>query len=199
MTKKAEERKYRFTEIMSALEMLPALCEIEEHQMPDCECYDGVETPDNWKLPNGSAGIDDSAIRDALICQILKRDDDNFIMKSVGVFLNTAMSSIIEVDDSDDIKESDLELMGTTVNILWAIGNASGLFNTLGMLGRVCMAHGREIPEIATIVLKGNKGAKIFGQLDPYEILESNISRADLLARLKRVRNSMKDSDSESE
>jgi hypothetical protein len=177
------DRKYRFTEIMTALSLLPDICEIEEHDTP-CECY-GDYTPDMWVLPNGAKGITDGYLRDALICQILKDDNPSFTMKAVGTFLNTAMTHINQ-DDVDEPSDEDLELIGLSCNIMWAQGNATGLFNGLGLLGRLCMIHGKDLPDIATMILRPNGSAQTFGVLDPNDILEGSLSKKAMFEMMKK-------------
>jgi hypothetical protein len=177
------DRKYRFTEIMTALSLLPDICENEEHEAV-CECY-GEYTPDKWVLPNGARGIKDSYLRDAIICQLLRDDNPAFTMKVVGTFLNTAMTHINQ-DDVDEPSDEDLELIGVACNVMWAQGNATGLFNALGLLGRLCMTFQKDLPEIATLILRSNGNANAFGGLDPNDILEGSLSKKAMFEKLKK-------------
>lgn len=157
-----DERKYRFTEIATTIDLLPEV---------NMESLDQPET-DDWKLPNGTIGLSDSKLFSALICQTLKGAQD-YRFKMVATLSNTALSSIREKDNRDEApSDDDLTALCIAINVLWAEGVANGLFQMLGMMSSIVTRYDLDMPELATAIFRPQSAVEKFDLLDPIRILE---------------------------
>ena len=173
------ERKYRFSEIMSAVSLLP------EISMQDELSDEEAEVAKEWLLPNSTSGFEDMKVRNAVICQAM-REDTEFKFKLVALLSNTALQSIAEARDKDTKpSDADLQALAVSANILWAGGEARGLFQLLGLLGSVCGTFDMELPSLATTFLRSNSSVERYGKLDPFDILEEKITREDIEKAVK--------------
>jgi hypothetical protein len=162
----ADERTYRFTEIMSAVSMLPDI----DMENPETE---GAE---DWRLPNLTVGLADKKLRDAILCQTFK-EDEQFKFKIVANFCNSALTSIkAKVDNDDSPSADDLEAIAISANILWELGQTRALFGMLGMLGHTCEQFELDIPELAKAFIKGNDKIGAFAKRNPYDILNDSLT-----------------------
>lgn len=165
-----QERKYRFTEIMSTVSLLP---DIEVHGEPTLE---EAEMMNGWVLPNRTAGLMDDKIKDAILCQAF-REDEGFKFKLVALLSNSAIQGISEARIKDTKpSDEDLQALAISANILWAEGQAKGLFQLLGMLGSICTSADVELPTLSTLFLRSNGDIERYGKLDPIAILEGNVT-----------------------
>lgn len=156
----AEDRIYRFNEIMATVELLP--------EEPD---LDTVEVGD-LTLPNLTRDLAEPEIYSAILCQSM-RADEGFNYKLCTTLQASAVKSIDNaVEKGDKPTKDDLYALSISINIMWAHGMAQPLFNTLNMLGRVCDTFDLDIPDLARTVLRPNQGASTFGTFDPYDILK---------------------------
>lgn len=163
------DRKYRFTEIMSAVSLLPDMSPKGTATPEEMEQLEG------WVFPNLTSGIADDRIKDAILCQAFKGDDE-FKFKLVALLSNSAMKSISEARQQDTKpSDDDLQALAISANILWAEGQGTGLFQLLGLLGQVCSAFDLPLPSLATTFLKAQSGIDRYGKLDPYAILEGQV------------------------
>jgi hypothetical protein len=162
----AEERTYRFTEIMSAVSMLPEL-DMENEE---------TEGAEDWRLPNLTEGLSDSKLRDAILCQTFK-EDSQFKFKIVANLCNSALTSIrAKVEDDGNPNEDDLEALAISANILWELGQTRALFGMLGMIGSTCEQFDLEVPNLAQAFIKGNGKISAFSKRNPYDILQDSLT-----------------------
>lgn len=166
-----EERKYRFSEIMSAVSMLPDV----DMQDDSDESIDELNSAE-WVLPNLTKGFEDSLIRNAVLCQAL-RENDEFKFKLVAMVSNSALTSIRKAHDEDSKpNEADLQALAVSANVLWADGQATALYQLLGMIGTICASSETQLPTLATTFLRPNGGVNKYAHLDPFVILEGNVT-----------------------
>jgi hypothetical protein len=164
------DRQYRFSEIMSAISMLPSI------DMAD----DSSEGAEDWVLPYLTKGVSDSKLRDAILCQAM-REDEEFKFKLVATLSNSAKASIKQKFEADEKPDSDdMEALGISANILWSLNQDVALYGLLGMLGTICAQFDVELPPISTAFLRGAGGIHNFGKLDPIKILSDEISPLDM-------------------
>lgn len=164
------DRQYRFSEIMSAISMLPSV---------DMENGDS-EGAEDWILPYLTKGIADSKLRDAIICQTL-RENEEFKFKVVATLSNSAKLSIqqkVEADESPS--DDDMEALGISANILWSLGQDVALYGLLGMLGSICARFDLDLPPISKAFLKSHAGIAQFGKIDPLKILSEEVTPKDI-------------------
>lgn len=162
------ERKARFTEIMTTVELAP-------------DEISGVEEIEAVMLPNLTAGLSDFALKDALLSQVFRESED-FKVKFVAILSNSSMKSIMDkVRDDQTPDEDDLYGFAIAANVLWAEGVASPLFRLMGMLAHTCSEFDLEIPELATIILRPNESAQEFSKFSPMRLLEGDITVEEVL------------------
>jgi hypothetical protein len=160
------ERKYRFSEIMSTVSLLPDI------SMDDSDANEGAEIAQEWVLPNLTMGLSDKRLQNSIICQAL-RENTEFQFKIVALLTNSATNSIQQkIDNDDKPSDEDVEAIGVGANILWSIGETTGLFQTLGLLGSLRANFDVSLPTNAYNFLRSNGGVEAYGQLDPLSILE---------------------------
>lgn len=175
------ERKYRFSEIMSTVSLLPDI------QMTDDSLPEEVEMVTEWVLPNLTKGLSDEPMKNAILCQAF-REDEEFKFKLIALLTNSAQEGLVQAKEADTKPNNeDLEALAICANILWAEGQAKGLFQLLGMLGSVCTAFDVEIPSLATMFLRSNSNVSGYGKLDPIAILEGSVSDSDISKAAKET------------
>jgi hypothetical protein len=158
----ATERKYRFSEIMSTVSLLPDV-DMESHELASTE---------GWVLPNSTDGLSDSKIRDAIISQTV-RENTEFKFKVVALLCNTATNNInSHAHDETKPTEDDLEAFAISAHVLWSIGHTTSLFGVLGMLAQICENFDMQVPKSVILLLRPNSGFTNFGNADPFKILE---------------------------
>jgi hypothetical protein len=166
---------YRFGEIMSAVSMLPDI------SMDDNKSDEEAELVKDVLLPNLTKDIAEGALRDAILCQAF-REDDEFKFKLVALLSNSAIKRFNECMENDTKpSEDDLEAIAISANILWSIGQTRGLYQMLGLLGTVCGMTDTKLPELATAFLRPTNGVENFGRLDPIAILNGELTPKDVL------------------
>jgi hypothetical protein len=164
------ERKYRFSEIMSAVSLLPDM------SPKGTATPDELEELEGWVLPNLTNGISDDKMKDAILCQAFKGDEE-FKFKLVALLSNSAMKNISEARQQDTKPtDDDLTALSISANILWAEGQGTGLFQLLGLIGQICTSFDMPIPSLATLFLRTQEGIERYGKLDPYAILEGQVA-----------------------
>jgi hypothetical protein len=165
------ERKARFTEIMTTIELAP-------------DEISGVEEAEALVFPNLTEGLSDFALKDALLAQTFRESED-FKVKFVSIMANTAMKSIMDkVKDDREPNDDDLYAFAITANVLWAEGQASHLFKVLGMISHTCQSFDLDIPELATVLLRPQDKASEFGKFSPMRLLEGDITIEEVLNNL---------------
>lgn len=165
-----QDRKYRFSEIMSTVSLLPDM------EMTGEPTLEQAEKLNEWFIPNSTEGLMDTQIKDAILCQAF-REDENFKFKLVALLSNTAMKGIVEARQNDNKPNpEDLQALAISANILWAEGQGLGLFQLLGLIGSICANTDTELPSLATLFLRANADIDRYGKLDPIAILEGNVT-----------------------
>lgn len=168
-----EERKYRFSEIMSTVSMLP---EIDMESVNE----DDSEMSQEWLLPNLTKNVADRKIGDAILCQAL-REDIEFKFKLVALLCNSATKRLNECRENDSTPtEDDMTALAIGANLLWSAGQTTSLFGLLGMIGEVCMRFDLKVPKLAKAFLVDNAGIDNFGKIDPISLLEGKVSQQDI-------------------
>jgi len=169
-----EERKYRFSEIMSAVSMLPDVD-------MDSVNTEESEMAQEWLLPNLTKDVSDRKISEAILCQAL-REDVEFKFKLVALLCNSATQRINECAENDTKPDADdMNALAIGANLLWCAGQTTSLFGLLGMIGQVCARFEIKVPPLAKAFLSENDGIDNFGKLDPMALLEGKVSKQDVV------------------
>lgn len=169
------ERLYRFSEIMSSVELLPSLT--MEDEMSDEEAKSAQE----WLLPNLTKGLSDKYLSEALLCQI-QRENEEYKFKLVALLTNSATKAFHDCKENDtEPSDDDLQAIAISANILWGIGQTKGLYQILGLLSHVCAQFDRKIPSLATAFIRANNGVESFGRLDPLALLAGDVTPSDVM------------------
>jgi hypothetical protein len=161
-----QERKYRFTEIITAITLLP-----------DGE-LDEVPT-----LPNRTLGLSDGSLKSALVSQAF-REGEEFSNKLVNALIGSAMTSIRE---SDNPTEDDMSAVGLAMSLAWSHNEIPYFLALSGMLAMIYEKHHSDdncdfiIPSEVLAILSGNKKAKDFAKFEPYDLLEDKVQPSDIL------------------
>lgn len=164
-----QERKYRFTEIVTAITLLPDLSELDEPPT----------------LPNRTIGLSDGSLKSALASQAFREGED-FSNKLVNALVASAMFNIKE---SDNPTADDMSAMGLAMSLAWAHNEVPYFLALSGLVSQVFEKCGNDdnaefiIPtEVMAIIGTGNK-ARSFGQFEPYDLLDDKVSVTDLLKK----------------
>jgi hypothetical protein len=169
-----EERKYRFSEIMSSVSLLPDV---------DMESKDDEDTEmaQEWVLPNLTKHVGDKKIGDAILCQAL-REGSEFKFKLIALLCNSATRRINECEQNDTIPtDDDMNALAISANVLWSAGQTTALFGLLGMIGTVCNRFELDLPILSTAFIVDSDGIDKFGKLDPIALLEGKVSKKDVI------------------
>ena len=145
-------KEYRFTEIVTAISLLPDDTEEVTQEM--------------LMLPNGTDGLDEDLYR-ALMTQSMHEDDD-WRAKFFTTLLNTTMSAVME---RESILEQDLWAFTLAANVAWASQAGASAMKALGLLANTADSAGMEMPDYAFSFFKDPKGARVLVNQDPYEFL----------------------------
>ena len=154
-----QELTYRFDEIMTAISLVDEKADM-----------------DTYQLPNGTLGLSNPALYSAILCEIMKHDDD-FKMRACGTFTATAVR---QVSTNHKASEDDLTALAITANICWEAGAGKSLFSTLGLLATIADQSEADLPSLSFSFLRSNRGAAKFGALDPYKILSGAVTDSDI-------------------
>ena len=164
-----EERKYRFTEIITAITLLPDLSELDEAPV----------------LPQKTKGLADHNLKSALASQAF-REGEQFSNKLVNALVGSAMTNI---KDNDNPTEDDMSAMGLAMSLAWAHGEVPYFLALSGLVAQVFERFHNDdncdfiIPsEVMAIVGNGGK-AKTFSQFEPYELLDDSISVQEMIKK----------------
>ena len=165
----SKDLKARFDEIIFTINLTP-------DEPTDDDYENGL------LLPNLTRDLHEPELFTAILCQTFKSHEadekSDFAPKMCALLLNSAMQSVVDKEEATD---DDLHALALVVNITWALGQASAMMKSMGLLGALADKFEKEVPYIACAVLKGNKGADRFGKLDPYRILEGDYDPMDML------------------
>lgn len=154
------ERKYRFTEIVTAITLLPDLDKIDEAPL----------------LPNTTQGLSDGNLKSALVSQSF-REGEEFGNKLVNALVGSAMSNISNSDNPPS--EDDMSAIGLGMSLAWAHGEIPYFLALSGLLSMIWEKnHDRVedceylIPSDITAILGNGKMAQGFAKYEPYDLLE---------------------------
>lgn len=165
------ERKVRFTEIMSSIELMG------DHKSED---YDP-------KLPDGTKGLSDSNLKTAILAQAVKnRDDEGFVGHMINALANTGFSALVDKARSgEEVTEDDLSTATMAVHVAWAVGAFAPMAMMIGTYGRMLIELELEAPDDLLLIFRPNtpivEGAK---DEDPIALLDLTIE--DLLSKIAK-------------
>ena len=164
------ERKYRFTEIVTAITLLPELSELDEPPT----------------LPNRTIGLSDGNLKSALASQAF-REGEQFSNKLVNALVASAM---LNIKDTDNPTEDDMSAMGLAMSLAWAHNEVPYFLALSGLVSQVFEKCGNEdnaefiIPSEVMAIIGGNtEKARTFGQFEPYDLLDDKVSITDMLRK----------------
>lgn len=136
------ERKVRFTEIMSSIELMGD---------PHDDGYDP-------KLPDGTKGLSDGNLKTAILAQAVKNvDDEDFIGNMINALANTGFSTIAnKAENGEDVSDDDLSCSSMAIHVAWVVGAFTPMAMMMGTYAR--MLHDLEIdtPDDLLIILRPN-------------------------------------------
>jgi hypothetical protein len=159
-----EERKYRFTEIVTAITLLPRLSEIDD-----------VPT-----LPNYTIGLSNHNLRSALISQALREGED-FSNKLVNALIGSAITSINENDNDKIPTQDDMSAIGLAMSLAWSHQELPYFLSLSGLLASIWEKnHDRVdecdylLPSEVVTILTAPKGVLEFSKFEPYDLLDDS-------------------------
>lgn len=157
-----EKRKERFTEIVTSVELYQE---------------DNEDTP---HLPNYAEGLSDGALRQALISHAF-REGEVFTHRLTNILMGSAVMSLN--DRQERPNEDELHALGLSANLAWSMGQLPYLMNIYGIVGKlVTVFEDLDLPEDFSIILRPTGRVKDFGKLEPYALLEENVTPSDIIA-----------------
>lgn len=184
-----DKMKYRFDELITTIRLLP----------------DDPQDADEVVFPHLTRDLAEPEIYTAVLCQTFKEhkadteEKHDFTVKMIATLANSAMESVHKKVEAEEApSDDDIYALALAVNIAWAIGSADVTFKLGGVLANITNEFDLEFPDLACLVLKGNKSAVDFGKLDPYRIIQHDYTpeemarvtmgdeKADLLADILR-------------
>ena len=164
-----EERRYRFSEIMTAVHLTPTM--------------DKAESGDDFRLPNGTAGLSDGKLRSAIMCQVFKEDEE-FSARLVNALANTAMESIQQHDKPSD---DDMYALSIAIHTCWGVGAFNPLLALLGVTAKISDNFEVDIPEDISLIFRPNGHAQMFGKFNPLEMLDEDMDVEKFQSVIERV------------
>ena len=160
-----QERKYRFTEIVTAITLLP----------------DEMEEPPT--LPDKTMGLSDGSLKSALASQAF-REGEVFSNKLVNALVSSAMTNMAE---NDKPSRDDMSALGLAISLAWAHNEIPYFLTLSGLLGMIWDKHHEDdncdylIPSEVLAIIGNPKKVKDFGKFEPYDLLDDKITPADLV------------------
>lgn len=170
-----KERKARFTEIMTSVELLGD---------PDDDGY-------NPTLPNGTQGFGDSQMKMALLSQIVRMDDEAFLGNMLNALAKTGFDALANrVISEEQPTDDDLGCVTMALHTAWAIGAYTPLALMMGQSAKFISDLEIEVPDEFLMILRPNAGVREgASKEDPIALLEDNAVE-DLLNRIiKEMKN----------
>jgi len=157
----AQDRKYRFLELMSAVSMLPSIEGSDMEQVTD------------WVFPNGTLGFLEEELDQAIIAQALQSEEEiQFAL--VATITNTAIKSVMnrtqngELDGVDCSEE--VEALGVALAILWATHRIVPLMGLMGTIGTLCAQYGLMPPSSMANWIHNPDSASHYKTKDPIKL-----------------------------
>lgn len=172
-----QERKARFTEIMTSVELLGD---------PDNDDY-------SPNLPNGTLGLGDSHIKMALLAQVVRMDDEQFLGNMINSLAKTGFDALANrVMNDEQPTDDDLGCATMAVHTAWVIGAFTPMALMLGTYAKFLNELEVDVPADLMMILRPNspisEGAK---EQDPITLLEDNAVEDlldDLIKQVKKKR-----------
>ena len=165
------ERKARFTEIMTTIDLLPD----EESGLTPEKPYD-----DEWVFPNKTIGFDDVPLANAISVEVMKLPQPQQ-QKMLTVLTNSAM---IELHDMSERglkpEQHTIIALGLLCNISWAVGHAQGVYSAGNALLNICAQLDIEPPELVYAPLRPRRGVDKLANLNSISILEGKVTPQDV-------------------
>lgn len=160
------ERKVRFTEIMSSIELMGD---------PHSDEYDP-------KLPDGTKGLSDGNLKTAILAQAVRNvDDEAFIGNMINALANTGFSALAnKAENGEDVSEDDLSTASMAIHVAWVVGAFTPMAMMMGTYAR--MLHDLELdtPDDLLLILRPNTPIVEAAQdEDPIALLDMTVE--DLL------------------
>ncbi len=149
-----EERKYRFSEIMTAIHLIA----------------DEPEDISEFRLPNGTKGLSDGRLKSAIMCQVFKEDEE-FSARLVNALASTAME---RANEGNKPTRDDMSALSIAIHTCWGVGAFTPLLALLGVTGKVAEAFDVEVPEEISLVFRPNAFAKKFGEFNPLDMCDED-------------------------
>lgn len=169
------ERKVRFTEIMSSIELMGD---------PHDDGYDP-------KLPDGTKGLSDGNLKTAILAQAVKNvDDEDFIGNMINALANTGFSTISnKVENGEEVTDDDLSTASMAIHVAWVVGAFTPMAMMMGTYAR--MLHDLELdtPDDLLIILRPNTPIVEAAQNeDPIALLDMTVEEllTDVIRGKKR-------------
>lgn len=165
-----QERKYRFTEIITAITLLPD--ELEEVPV----------------LPNKTLGLSDGSLKSALVSQAF-REGEEFSNKLTNALVGSAMTNI---KDNDSPSEEDMSAIGLAMSLAWAHGELPYFLSLSGLVAMIYEKHHNDstcdylIPSEVITILGNSKNAKNFSKFEPYDLLENKVTPSDIMDEVSK-------------
>ena len=157
------DAKYRFSELMSAISMLPSV---------DMDNNEPAEEAQDWVFPDTTKGLANPNLRNAILCQAF-REDREFQFKLVACLSNSAIANMKA--NSEPCKD-DLEALSIALNVLWGAHQYTAMFGLGGLLSSVCASTNNDLPDLALAFLQQSDSTEKFAKLDPIALAEGNIA-----------------------
>jgi hypothetical protein len=164
-----EERRYRFSEIMTAVHLTPTMGE--------------ATSGEEFLLPNGTLGLSDGRLRSAIMCQVFKEDEE-FSARLVNALANTAMENISK---NDNPSEDDMYALSIAIHTCWGVGAFNPLLALLGTTGKIAENFEVDIPEDISLVFRPNAHAKMFGKFNPLDMCDEDMDVEKFQAVIEEV------------
>lgn len=169
------ERKVRFTEIMSSIELMGD---------PHDDGYDP-------KLPDGTKGLSDGNLKTAILAQAVKNvDDEDFIGNMINALANTGFSTIAnKAENGEEVSDDDLSTASMAIHVAWVVGAFTPMAMMMGTYAR--MLHDLELdtPDDLLIILRPNTPIVEAAQNeDPIALLDMTVEEllTDVIRGKKR-------------
>jgi len=136
------ERKVRFTEIMSSIELMGD---------PNNDDYDP-------KLPDGTKGLSDGNLKTAIMAQAVKmREDEDFIGNMINALANTGFGAIAnKVETGEDVTDDDLSTASMAIHIAWVIGAFTPMAMMMGTYAKMLHQLELDTPDELLLILRPN-------------------------------------------
>ena len=151
------ERRERFTELMTTIELL------------------GSQEDENYdpKFPRGSYGMSDGNLKTAVMAQAM-REEDEFVGNLINALANTGFGACQEKHENDQQpSDDDISTITLAIHVAWAKGAFMPMAFLMGTFAKMLDVMDMEVPEDLTLIFRSNSGVKDKAQkFDPIALLD---------------------------